>query len=188
MKLSWLNTSEAHTNNTSIYMIWQYESMHKVRERVRENGSIANTWICFEVRAHSSTSPPSLRRIFTISSTQDFPHREPPLRIWGKYNQEYTTPLSTNTTSTLRGKAQPTQNHLTLEGLGTKPNNNLHFSLEGAKHNLHLSLEGAKHNLHLSLEGVNHHSNNQPLHKRDITNKEGLQLGDFHNHKPNLSH
>ena len=32
MKLSWLNTSEAHTNNTSIYMIWQYESMHKVKE------------------------------------------------------------------------------------------------------------------------------------------------------------
>ena len=29
-----------------------------------------------------------------------------------------------------------------------------------------------------------HHSNNQPLHKRDITNKEGLQLGDHKDHKP----
>ena len=36
MKLSWLNTSEAHTNNTSMYMIWQYESMHKIRERELE--------------------------------------------------------------------------------------------------------------------------------------------------------
>jgi len=80
-------------------MIWQYDAMHNVRERVRESGSNANTEICFKVRAHSSTSPPSHRRIFTNSSTQDFPHREPPLRILGNYNWEYTTPLSTNTTS-----------------------------------------------------------------------------------------
>ena len=65
-----------------------------VRERVRESGSNANNKICFEVRAYSSTSPPSHRRISTNSSTQDIPHREPPLRIWGKYNWEYTTPLS----------------------------------------------------------------------------------------------
>ena len=117
MKLSWLNTSEAHTNNTSIYMIWQYESMHKVIERVRESGSNANTKICFEVRAHSSMPPPSHRRIFTNSSTQDFLHREPPLRIWGKYNWEYITPLSTNTISTLRGKALSLHNiNLTNEG------------------------------------------------------------------------
>ena len=56
------------------------------RERIKESGSIANTRIYFEIRAHSSTSPPSHRRIFTISSTQDFPHREPPLRILGNYN------------------------------------------------------------------------------------------------------
>ena len=81
------------------------DARHNIRERVRESGSNSNTEICFEVQAHSSTSPPSHRRISTNSSTQDFPHREPPLRIWGKYNWEYTTPLSTNTTSTLRGKA-----------------------------------------------------------------------------------
>ena len=68
---------------------------HKVIEReLRESGSIASIRICFEVRAHSSTSPPSHRRISTNSSTQDFSHREPPLRIWGNYNWEYTTPLS----------------------------------------------------------------------------------------------
>ena len=33
MKLSWLDTSEVHTNNTSIYMIWQYDAMLKVKER-----------------------------------------------------------------------------------------------------------------------------------------------------------
>jgi len=60
--------------------------MHNIRERVRDSGSNANTKICFEIRAPSSTSPPSHRRIFTNSSTQDFPHREPLLRILGKYN------------------------------------------------------------------------------------------------------
>ena len=88
-----------HTNNTSMYMIWQYESMHKVKERVRESGSNANTEIYFEVRAHRSMSPPSHRRISTNSSTQDFPHREPPLMIFGKYNLGVHNSHSTNTTS-----------------------------------------------------------------------------------------
>ena len=72
-----------------------------VKEReFRVNGSNANTEICFEVRAHSSTSPPSHRRISTISSTQDFPHREPPLRIWCKYNTGvHNSSLNQNTTS-----------------------------------------------------------------------------------------
>ena len=98
MKLSWLNTSMAHTNNNTkhIRMNEQYEwcKIQYKKERVRESGSNANTKIYFEVRSHSSTSPPSHRRISTSSCTQDFPHREPPLRIWGKYNREYTTPLS----------------------------------------------------------------------------------------------
>ena len=76
------------------------------RERVRDSGSNANTKIYFNVRAPSSTSPPSHRKIFTNSFTQDFPHREPPLRIWANTTWEYTTPLLTNTTSTFRGKAQ----------------------------------------------------------------------------------
>jgi len=36
----------------------------------------------FRGSSHCSTSWPSHRSISTISSTQDFPHREPPLRIW----------------------------------------------------------------------------------------------------------
>ena len=55
------------------------------KREFRGSGSNASTKICFEVRAPCSTSPPSHRRISTNSSTQDFPHREPPLRILGKY-------------------------------------------------------------------------------------------------------
>ena len=70
------------------------------------------------------------------SSTEDF----------GQYNnREYTTPLSTNTISTLRGKAQPTQNPPHTRGVGTYPTQINHLTLEGFQHNLHLSLEGAKH-------------------------------------------
>ena len=50
--------------------------------------------------SHCSTSPPSHRRIFTISSTQDFPHREPPLRIWVIQLQSTQLLSPTNTTST----------------------------------------------------------------------------------------
>ena len=35
------------------------------------------------------------------------PYREPPQRIWGNYNQEYTTPLSTNTTPTEATQTPP---------------------------------------------------------------------------------
>jgi len=106
-------TNQAYMNDITIWINARYN----VKERqLRESGSNANTEICFEVRAHSSTSPPSHRRISTNSSAQDFPHREPPLRIWVNTNWEYTTPLSnTNTTYTLRGKAQQTQSPLHLE-------------------------------------------------------------------------
>ena len=135
MQLSWLSTSEAH-KHTSMYMIWQSKAMHKAkreRERVRVNGSNANTKICFEVRAPSSTSPPSLRRIFTIASTHDFPYREPPLRIWVIQTRS-TQLLSQPIQPLTRGKAQhksrlhldgwalrQTTINLSLEGLGSKP-------------------------------------------------------------------
>ena len=93
------------------------------RERVRVNGSNAIIAICFEARAPSSTSPPSHRRISTNSSTQDFPHREPPLRIWDNYN--WVVLLSpTNTTSTLRGKAQ-NKSPLHLEGQAQSHSNTI---------------------------------------------------------------
>ena len=109
----------------------------KIQERVRDNGSNANNKI--------STSPPSHRRISTISSTHDFPYREPPLRIWiiqlGVHNSSLKqqslhkrqgtkltqSPLTRGTrhkantpttiTSTLRGiPTQPPQSPLYLEG------------------------------------------------------------------------
>ena len=95
MKLSWLIQVWAHNQHKHIYDMTIWCNAQCKRERVRESGSNANTEICFEIRAHSSTSPPSHRRISTNLSTLDFPHREPSLRIWGKYNREYTTPLST---------------------------------------------------------------------------------------------
>ena len=53
------------------------DARHKVkrkRERIRVNGSNANNKICFEVRAPSSTSPPSHRRILNPLTC---PHRTP---------------------------------------------------------------------------------------------------------------
>ena len=44
------------------------------------------------------------------------PHREPPLRIWGKYNREYTTPLSTEYNLSLEARHKATQINLTNEG------------------------------------------------------------------------
>ena len=65
MKLSWFNTSEA-PNNTKHIRYEQYDTMQDTREReFRDSGSITNVEICFEVQTHSSTSPPSHRRIFT---------------------------------------------------------------------------------------------------------------------------
>ena len=37
MKLSWLNTSEAHTNKPSIYMIWKYDAKLKIIKRELES-------------------------------------------------------------------------------------------------------------------------------------------------------
>ena len=68
--------------------------MLKVQERVRDNRSIANTSNLFRGSSHCATSPPSHRRISTISSTQDFLHREPPLRILSNTITESTQLLS----------------------------------------------------------------------------------------------
>ena len=56
--------------------------------------------------------------------------------------------------------------NLSLEGLGSKPHNNKHLTLEGL--NFHLSLEGYKHHFHnhLSLEGYQHnHLSLEGYHK-----------------------
>ena len=91
--------------------------MLKVKERVRVSGSNTNTRICFEVRAHSSTSPPSYRRIY---NSLTYPHRTPTqgtsTKIWGKYNREYTTPLSTEYNLSLELMHNKHKYHLTQEG------------------------------------------------------------------------
>ena len=129
--------------------------MHKVIERVRDSGSIANTQICFEVRAHSSTSPPSQRRISTNLSTQDFQHREPPLRIWGKCNLGvHNSSLQQIQPLHLEARHKPTISTSQMSDRHKANTNNNHLTLEGFQHNLHyhLSLEGYQYN-HLSLEG-----------------------------------
>ena len=100
--------------------------MHNTnRERgLRDNGSNANTKICFEVRAPSSTSPPSPRR---ISNPLSCPPREPPPR---RICTTGSTELLSQTPPHNRGvgRSQTTTNHLYRRGIQTK----LHLSLEEA--------------------------------------------------------
>ena len=77
----------------------------------------------FRGSSHCSTSPPSHKRIFTISSTQDFPHREPPLRIWVIQLLEYTTPLSNTNNLYTRLGTKPTQDQPLTRGIRLKANN-----------------------------------------------------------------
>ena len=69
MKLSWLNTSEAH-KHTSMYMIWQYESMHKVKRELEIMDQIQTQVIYFEARA-TALRP----RLHTEGFSQNRPHR-----------------------------------------------------------------------------------------------------------------
>ena len=64
----------------------------------------------FRGSSHCSTSPPSHRIIFTISSTQDFSHREPPLSIWVIQTRSTQRLSQPTTTSTL--EARHNNNHL----------------------------------------------------------------------------
>ena len=78
----------------------------------------------FRGSSHCSTTSPSHRRIFTIS-TQDFPHREPPLRI--QQIQIRSTQLLSPTTQPLHKRLGTTIITSTLRGMGTKPNNYNHL-------------------------------------------------------------
>ena len=74
----------------------------------------------------------------------------------GKYNREYTTPLSNkyNLPLEARHKAN-TRSTSQMRDRHKANNNNNHLTLEGFQLNLHISLEGYKHHFHnhLSLEG-----------------------------------
>ena len=58
----------------------------------------------FQDSSHCFTSPPSHKRISTISSIQGFPHREPPLRIWVIQLWSRQLLSSNNTTSTQKAR------------------------------------------------------------------------------------
>ena len=90
-------------------MIWQYDAMHNVRERVRESGSIANTEICFEV--HTTLHPRLHTEGFPLTRPYGTSHTgKPPLRIWANTIWEYTTPLSNKYNLSL--EARHKTNHL----------------------------------------------------------------------------
>ena len=114
MKLSWLNTSEAYTNNTSIYMIWQYDAMLKVKERELESMDQTQTSRFVLRFEHTALRPRLHTEGSTIASIQDFPHREPPLRIWATITRS--TQLLSPTNSTSTQEARHYNNHLSLEG------------------------------------------------------------------------
>ena len=82
--------------------------------------------------------PTFTRRIFTITSTQDFSHRKPPLRIW--VIQTWSTQLlSQKTTSTQKVRHKLTQDQPFNRVIDTKPKlqPQLPLHLEGYQHNLH---------------------------------------------------
>ena len=103
----------------------------------------------FRGSSHCSTCPPSHRKIFTMSSTQDFPHREPPLRIW--VIQTGSTQLLSLQQYNLytRGKAQY-KSPLHLEGWAlSQTRSTSHKRDKAQSHNTTTSplyLEGYQHN------------------------------------------
>ena len=154
MKLSWLSTSEAH-KHTSMYLIQQYESMHKIkRERERESqsqwikrkqrdlfrGSSTQLYVSALTEKDFQSTNLSTQDSHTGNLHQGFGAIQP-----GVHNSSLNQiqPLT-------RGNAQPNQSPPHTRGVGTQPSNHktpLHQ--EGYKSQLHLSLEGANHNLNL---------------------------------------
>ena len=114
---------------------------------------------------------------FSLSSTQDFPHREPPLRIWANAIWEYTTPLSTvnNTTSTLRGKVQS-------QIRSTSQLRDRHLAKQSTSHQRDTQSPLSQSPL---TKGI---STQSPLTRGISQSMEGLQLDDLKDHKPIFSH
>ena len=148
--------------------IWIMQCTNK-RERVKEtSGSNANTRICSEVRAPSSTSPPTPPcRISNPLVHRGLPPREPsPRRIFT--TRENRTPFS---------QIQPhrrgtTTIHLYRRGIRPVANTITNY----------LCWRGIQTKLHLSLEGANTTPIN--LYQRGIYKyKEGLQQVVSFNHK-----
>ena len=84
--------------------------MQDIKEReFRDSGSIANTEICFEVRA-TALRPRLHTEGFHYMSTQDLPHREAPLKIWQIQLGVHNSSLQQNSLYT-RGKSQQLSPH-----------------------------------------------------------------------------
>ena len=101
---------------------------NKMQCTMRERERVKRQWIkrkqqdMFRGSSHCSTFPPSHRRIFTKSYTQDFPHRESPLRIW--VIQIGSIQLLFQPIQPLHKRQGTTQFTCTLRGIGTQPNKN----------------------------------------------------------------
>ena len=109
MKLFWFNKSMVH-NQTQVY-IYDMNNMNQSKVNKRESLEIVDQSQTsrYVSRFEHPALRPRRRRISTIASTQDFLHREPPLRIWANTTLEYTTPLSPNTTFHQRQDTKPKQ-------------------------------------------------------------------------------
>ena len=144
-----------------------------MRERERVNESNANNKMCFEVRAPSSTSPPSPRR---ISNPLGVPNSS-----LNQYNLQWG---NTITTSHTRGRPVAKQPQITSTEEGYKLTPTPPHQ-EGVNQHLNLYQRGSIPTISTSTkEGAIHHSN-QPLPKRDTTNQGGfLQQVVYLNHKP----
>ena len=89
--------------------------MQDIKEKeFRDSGSIANTKICFEVRATTLRSRLHTEG-FSLYVYIGFPTHGTSTEDLGNTNLEYTTPLSNNNNLYIRGKAQQ-QSPLHLEG------------------------------------------------------------------------
>ena len=118
----------------------------------------------FRGSSHCSTSPPSHRRIFTISSTQDFPHGESPLKIW--VNTTRSTQLLSPKNTTSIQEARHNINHLSLEGKALSQTTTIISILRG------IGIKSKLKQSSLHLEGYQQNLHNY-LYKRGITqNKE----------------
>ena len=164
-----------HTNTQACIWYDKVKQCTNKEREFRDNGSNANNKMCFEVRAPSSTSPPSPRR---ISNPLSCPPREPPPRriCTTTGSTELLSqpiqapPRQTITTSHKRGRpvAKQPQSTSTEEGYKHQPT---------PPHQ-----EGVNHNLNLYQRG----SNQQPKStstKEGYHKWKGLQLGGFHNLK-----
>ena len=117
--------------------------MQDIRERVQRQWINHKHRDIFRGSIHCSTSPPSHRRISTISSTKGLPTQGTSTEDLGNTNLEYTTPLSTNNNLYTRGKAQQQSplhlegyqhnlhNHLYTRGITTSPNKRRFTTLGG---------------------------------------------------------